>query len=100
MLRVETLNALREGGLRGGRMYDGEYRASRCGRMLTIGDGFLAIAPNNVVVTTLKDLRETAQGAGLLCHVLPDSSREAVEKALTDAPSLGIKRALRWVLGQ
>ena len=91
------------GGLRAKRQY-GEYRASECGRALVRqGDGedlVVVMTPNKIVVTNDKSAYDELRGRGLVCHFVETWERAIMIEEIEEAPSIGLRRALRWVVGR
>ncbi len=102
-MEKETLEELFSGSLRPRRVYEKEWRASRCGRALTNIHNEKKVAfvtPNSVLITTDEGVRVGARKLGLMVWLTEEVSRKVLQKELETVPSTGLKRALRWAIGR
>lgn len=99
MLKLETLVLLQNGDVRPGRVYDGEFKASGCGRLLEGKEGKVIVAPGGTILTTSDGIRKSARDMGWRAYKVDSLERETVQRALEVASTLAEKRALRWLLG-
>lgn len=102
-MQTVVLEELVSGNLRPRRIYEKTWRASGCGRMLTnIKDDqkVVFVTPGSVLMTTDEGIGKAAKQLGIVVHKMEKLDRKTLNKELEFAPSMGLRRAIRWTIGR
>lgn len=103
-MKEATLRALMEGQVRPRRIYEKEYQASGCGRvMVKIGGGgktVILVTPSKVFVTTDKEEWRKIREQGYECVMVEEMGEVALKGVIQETPKESVRRALRWCIGR